>query len=109
MKRKQIDFELQAKVRRYLGFVLQEAVEESSEKESELINKLSNSLKKELLLQANGNILMNSPILKKNFSTKTINKLTEVMIPMDYAAEDIIYEVGNKIIKIYYMFLDLFI
>ncbi len=93
MRRKKIDFELQGKVRRYLGFVLKEAVDESSEKESELIGKLSNSLKKELLLQANGNILMNSPILKSNFSTKLINKLTEKMIPMDLASEDKIYEV----------------
>ncbi len=97
MRRKKIDFELQGKVRRYLGFVLKEAVDESSEKESELIGKLSNSLKKELLLQANGKILMNSPILNSNFSTKSINKLTEKMIPMDLAAEDKIYEVSIEI------------
>ena len=93
MRRKKIDFELQGKVRRYLDFILREKGEENSEKEHDLIHKLSISLKRELLLQANGNVLMSNPILKNNFSTRTIQRLTELMIPMDLAPEDYVYEV----------------
>jgi hypothetical protein len=96
MRRKHIDFELQGKVRRYLDFILREKGEENSEKEQDLIHKLSISLRRELLLEANGSILKNSPILKNNFSTKTIQRLTELMIPMDLAPEDYVYEVTRR-------------
>ncbi len=93
MKRKGIEFELQGKVRRYLDFIMKESRNDSSEREDELISKLSLSLRKELLLQANGKILLDSPILRENFSIKTIERLTEMMIPLDLAPEDIVYEV----------------
>ena len=94
MRRKNIDFELQGKVRRYLDFILREAGEESSQREQELINKLSISLKKELLLQANGKIVLQSPLLQNNFSSKMIHKLSELMIPLDLAPEDRVFEVS---------------
>jgi hypothetical protein len=93
MKRKNIDFDLQSKIRSYLDYILKEADFGSSEKEQELIGKLSLSLRKELLLQANGIILMSSPVLRNNFSLKTIQKLTELINPLDLAPEDYIYEV----------------
>ena len=65
------------------------------EKESELIERLSPSLRKELLLQANGKILLESPILRENFSIKSIEKLTEKMTAVDLAPEDLVYEVLN--------------
>ncbi len=93
MKRKSIDFELQGKIRCYLDYILKESQEESSAKEQSLISRLSVSLRKELLLQANGKILMNSPVLKNNFSAKTIERLAEVITPMDLAPEDYVFEV----------------
>jgi hypothetical protein len=95
MKRKNIEFGLQGKIRSYLDYILKEAELGSSEKEQELIGKLSLSLRKELLLQANGKTLMNSSVLRNNFSLKTIQKLTELMIPLDLAPEDYIYEARN--------------
>ncbi len=102
MKRKNIDFELQGKVRCYLDFILKETGTENSEKEQELIDKLSISLKKELLLQANGKILINNGLLRQNFSSKTIEKLTEYIMPMDFAPEEYIFEVKinkNRLFK----------
>ena len=93
MRRKGIEFDLQGKVRRYLNFIVKESRQESSEKESELIERLSPSLRKELLLQANGKILLESPILRENFSIKSIEKLTEKMTAVDLAPEDLVYEV----------------
>ena len=93
MKRKRVDFGLQGKVRCYLDYILKESALGSSEKEQELIGMLSLSLRKELLLQANGKILTNSPILKNNFSLKTIQKLAELIVPMDLAPEDKVFEV----------------
>ena len=95
MKRKNIDFKLQSKVRGYLDYILKESDFGSSEKEQDLISRLSNTLRRELLLQANGNILMKSPVLTKNFSLKTIQKLTELMVPLDLAPEDYVYEVNK--------------
>ena len=97
MKRKNVDFVLQGKVRRYLVYILKEAGRENSEKEVELINKLSVSLKKELLLEANGKILMNNPMLCNNFSKQTLQKLSELIVPIDFAPDDYIYEVEYKV------------
>ena len=105
MRRKKIDFELQGKVRCYLDFILKENINDNSEKEKELINKLGISLRKELLYQANGHILMKSPILKNNLSNKTINRLTEIMIPMELASDDCVFEVYeySRFINNYYL------
>ena len=94
MKRKNIHYKLQGKVRRYLTFIMKESEQENSIKEQELINKLSVSLKRELLLEANGKILTSSPILKENFSPKTIQRMTEIMEPVELAPEEFVYEVS---------------
>ncbi len=96
MKKNKIDFVLQGKIRSYLDYDLQEASLGSSDKEKQLIGRLSMPLKKELLHQANGKILMNNPLLKNNFSTESIQKLTELVLPLDFAPGDYIFEVVKK-------------
>ena len=93
MKRNNIDFVLQGKIRSYLDYDLEEASLGSSETEKQLIERLSAPLRKELFHQANGKILQNNPLLKNNFSPESIQKLTELVVPMDFGPEDFIFKV----------------
>jgi hypothetical protein len=93
MNKNNIDFVLQGKIRSYLDFDLKEASLGSSKKEQMLIERLSIPLRKELLHQANGKILMTNSLLKNNFSLDSIQKLTEQVVFQDFGPGDYVYEV----------------
>ena len=104
MRRKNIEYDLQVKVRKYLNFIHDQT--ENVEKEKELIGKLSNSLKEEVLIRANGIILKNLPLFQKNFSENTLRKLVFVMKQIRFYPEEIIYNVYYFLFKIYFNILD---
>ncbi len=109
MKRKNVDFELQGRVRRYLEYILKESSNENSEEEQELIKLLSISLRKELLMQTNGKVLMSSPLFKNNFSQATIEKLSEFIEQQDFANEEIIFEVPSLFLYFLFVFFKPFV
>ena len=53
MDKKNIDYNLQMKIREYLRFIWQEESTQNAEIETEIINKLSKSLKSELINESN--------------------------------------------------------
>ena len=59
----------------------------------EILNKLTHTLKKELILKANGNILYQIPLFSKNFLTKVIEKLTFKLKHVEYSPEVYIFRV----------------
>lgn len=91
MKKKNIDFELQGRVRKYLEYTMDK--ERNSDKEIEILNKLTASLKKELLLQSHGNILTKIPLFTKNFSANTVQSLSFCMKKVKFSPEEYIYKV----------------
>ena len=99
MRKKNIEYDLQIKVRKYLNFIYDQ--NDYVEKEKEIINKLSSSLKEEILIRANGTILKNLPLFSKNFSEETLRKTVFLMKNIKFYPEEIIYTV---IIKIYIYF-----
>lgn len=92
MRRKDIEYDVQVKVRKYLNFVYDQD-SATSAKEHELIEKLSSSLREELLIRANGEILKKMPLFYKNFSEATLRKLVFSMKQARYYPEEIIFEV----------------
>ena len=91
MKKKNLDFELQGRVRKYLEYIMHK--EKNSEKESEIINKLTESLQKEVLMNSQGSILTKIPLFKNNFSAKTVQNISFKMRQCKFSPEEYIYHV----------------
>lgn len=92
MQRKNIEFDLQNKVRKYINF-LAEKNSADAEIEKELIGRLNNSLREEVLIRANGIILKKIPFFSKNFTERTLRRLVFVMKQTRFYPEETIYEV----------------
>ena len=68
MKSKNINFHLKVKIRNYLEYLWHTEKNQNSNETSDVINKLSKNLKDELMLNANGVVLNDVPMLTNNFS-----------------------------------------
>lgn len=91
MKKKNIEFELQGRVRKYLEYTMDK--ERNSDKEVEILNKLTASLRNEVLLQSHGNILTKIPLFTKNFSAQTVQTLSFCMKKLKFSPEEYVYRV----------------
>jgi len=91
MKQKNISFELQMRIRKYIQFIWQEEKTHSNLETSRVIDKLSKSLRQELLLQANGVILRDLPMFNLNFSEETLKKIVYTMKEVSFIPGDPIY------------------
>ena len=92
MERKKIDYTLQTKIREYLKFIWQEESMQNAEIEVDIINKLSKSLKKDLIFEAYGQLLRNTPLFFANFSEKFLGELMYEFKEVRYLPEDIIFK-----------------
>ena len=88
---KNIEFDLQNKVRQYINGIYDNNFD-AQEAETNVINKLDSSLKGELLFKANGKLLLNTPIFNK-LSTKTLRKMVYVMKKINLYPDEIIFQV----------------
>ena len=91
MKEKNISFELQGKVRKYLEYVNHHEID--SDKLEGVFKKLTSSMKKEVLLGSNGIFLKKIPFFAQNFSAEFIEKLCFEMKTANYSPEETIYKV----------------
>lgn len=92
MMRKNIEYDIQVKVRKYLNFIYDQDSANAA-RENELIEKLSGSLREEILIRANGNILKMVPMFYKNFTEITLRKLVFSMKQVRFYPEEIIFQV----------------
>lgn len=81
MKRNNVDFDFQFRVRKYLEHYIKEDFE--SEKEEQILNKLSNTIKDEYLYQIYGKKISKIPFFEKNFSKKCIVSIAKTIKKMD--------------------------
>lgn len=93
MEKKNIDYNLQMKIREYLRFIWQEESTQNSEIEAEIIGKLSKSLKSELIFEAYGQILMKSPLFFANFTEKFLSELMYEIKEVRNTPEELIFQV----------------
>jgi hypothetical protein len=91
MNSKNINFELQGRVRKYLEYIMHK--ETNVEKESAILNKLTFALKKEVILESNGKFIYEIPLFNQNFSAKTLEQLAFSLKQVRYSPEEYIYHV----------------
>lgn len=91
MKKKNLDFELQSRVRRYLEYTMKN--ESNLEEEQKILLKLTKSLKNEVLLESFGKYIENIPFFKNNFSKETIENIVLSLKELRFSPEEFIYRV----------------
>lgn len=91
MKRKNINSNLQTRIREYLHFLWKEEKSQNMEEEKKIIDTLSHSLKEELNLESYGFFLKNNPLFTKFFSEATLKKLVLVMKEIFLTPDDVIF------------------
>ena len=79
MNRKQINKDLQMRIREYLSYIWKEESTQNLENEQKIIGLLSNTLREELLLEAYGTILKRFPMFFANFSEKSLRKVVSII------------------------------
>lgn len=94
MQNKNMSFELQSHVRKYLEFVMKKDI--NYEQEQEILNKLNKSLKNEVILQSKGKILLQNPFFSKNFSIEVIEALAPCLKKFTTCPEEFVYKVFFK-------------
>lgn len=68
MEKKSVSSALRLKIKEYLSYYWDEERDNLAEKEGKIISQLSESLKKELKVEANKIVLQDSPVFHNNFS-----------------------------------------
>ena len=94
MKRQNLNFELQGRVRKYLEYTINN--ENNGDQESEILNKLTKSLKKEVLIESYGKIIEQIPFINDNFSTETKEKIVFSLKSLTFSPEDYVYQVSFR-------------
>jgi hypothetical protein len=89
---KNIDYDLRIRIRKYLEFLFEEKNAMMKEG-SVVVSSLSSSLKTEIFQRLNGEVIINIPVMVKNFSLKFLSNLTLAMREPSYTPEDFIFEV----------------
>ena len=72
MNKKNVNSDLRLRIGKYLKYVWKEEENFINEEANMVISELSNSLKNELLLEANGRFLKNMNFFSKNFNEETL-------------------------------------
>lgn len=99
MKHKHIPFELKMRVRKYLQYICHEEKIGKIEEEAFVLNKLSDSLRKELLLQRNGQVLKPLKMFSSNFTENFLRSMIPLLNEVRFTPGDIIFmkdEIDNK-------------
>lgn len=93
MEKKNIDYNLQMKIREYFRFIWQEEMTQNVETENEIIEKLSKSLKSELIFESYGQLLKKSPLFFANFTERFLGELMYEIKEVRNIPEDSIFKV----------------
>ena len=107
MKRKNIQPELQTRVREYLNFIWMEEKTQNIEEEIKIINSLSASLKEELNLESFGFFVKKNPLFIHFFSDDSLKSFVNVMKELFFTPDDVIFHVFTfffiswKLLKIF--------
>ena len=95
MRSKNIPQNLQIKIRKYLEYMRNSQKQENLENAKIVFNKLSQSLKNELLLEANGSIVKKIEVFSSNFSQNTLNSMVNIMKEENFSPGEVIFNPGD--------------
>lgn len=93
MARKEINANLQTRIREYLNFIWREEKSQNMEFEEKIIEGLSNSLKQELKIDAYGFFLTHNSFFTKYFSEESLKKVVCKMKEIVLNPGDLIFSV----------------
>ena len=94
MRRNNVDFDFQFRVRKYLEYSFHE--DNEREKEQNIYNKLSNSIKTEYLYQIYGKKILNIPFFNKNFSKECLLAVAKIIKKVDISPEETLMKVTRN-------------
>ncbi|EGR33071.1 hypothetical protein IMG5_062490 [Ichthyophthirius multifiliis] len=92
MANKKISRKLQEQIQQYLDYYWREQLTKNSDLEQKIINQLSDNLKEQLLMEANKQILINTPIFKTNFSENIIPRIIPLIKELHYTPNEKIFD-----------------
>lgn len=95
MSRKNINSELQNKVRNYFHYIYKKENKKEIEQENQLFNKLSNNLQNEIILNSYALILKYSQFFCKNFSEAFLQSIIFKMNAKLFMPDEIIFAEGE--------------
>lgn len=93
MERKNVNRNLQMKIREYLRYIWMEEYTQEEKLENEIIEKLPKSLKDELILETKGYLLNEFPLFFANFTEMALKELMYSMEEVHFSPEDVIFSV----------------
>ena len=95
MTKKKIDKETQARIRKYLEYIIESRRNHDGHDES-ILTLLSANLRRELMTQVNGKLLKDNSLFAYKFSTKFLALLSTHLTEKTVAPEEIIFRVTNS-------------
>ena len=96
MKKNNVDFDFQFRVRKYLEYCFNE--ENEREKEEHIFNKLSKTIKDEYDYQIYGKKILNIPFFRNNFSKNCLLELSKIIKKVDFCPEETFIQVKKNCI-----------
>lgn len=93
MKKNNVNFDFQFRVRNYLEYCTKE--EDEREREQKILSKLSKKIKDEYQYQIYGKIIREIPLFQKNFSEECMVSLSKIMKKIDVAPEEVLLKDGD--------------
>ena len=103
MKRKNIDFDIQIKIRKYLEYIWGKGTELEKKSQENLLE-LPKSLRNEVLVRSQREVIKQNQIFVKNFSEETLRSMAIIMKRLHFSPEEWIFMVDilNRLIyKLY--------
>lgn len=93
MKKNNVDFDFQFRVRKYIEYIFLE--EKDHNKENEILDKLSKPMKEEFFHQIYGKKILSIPFFAKNFSQNCLKAISLIIKKIDIAPEEYVLKVIN--------------
>ena len=103
MRRKNLNSDLQNKVRNYFYYINKTENKKQLEKENEIFLKLSEDLQKEIVLNSNAAILKQSKFFCNNFSEEFLQNIVLKMKSKLFSPDEIIFEDFNSNSSIFFI------
>ncbi|EAR97003.2 cyclic nucleotide-binding domain protein (macronuclear) [Tetrahymena thermophila SB210] len=95
MSKKNINKQMQYAIREYLDYYWREASERDQESEQKIISQLSDTLRENLVIEANKIVLKNSPVFRKYFSSGLKQSIVSLIKEYRCTPEELICSEGD--------------
>lgn len=103
MRKKNLTWELQNKVRNYYKSLKNEENDETLNQERDVFKKLSKELQKEVILNSNAQIMKQSKVFCNNFTEDFLQKICFYLKPLNFGPEELIFDENSTNPSIFFV------